>query len=122
MSFNVPLSQGINILGTAYTLRFTPNEDGYRLLEGANGYMDPTVKEIVVRTDFSDDDDVQYPEVLIRKNIRHEVIHAFLYESGLDCNTNKSINWATNEEAIDWLALQLPKLIATLDSISPKVL
>ena len=122
MSFNVPLSQDINILGTTYTLRFTPNEDGYHLLEGANGYMDPTVKEIVVRTDFSKDDDIQYPEVLIKKNIRHEVIHAFLYESGLDCNSNKSTNWATNEEAIDWLALQLPKLIETLNSITPSVL
>ena len=122
MGFNVPLSQDLNILGTKYVLRFVPNEDNYHLLSGANGYMDPTVKEIVIRTDFSSDEDIQNAEFLIKKNIRHEVIHAFLYESGLDCDSNKSSSWAINEEMVDWFSIQFPKIIEVLNSISPKVL
>ena len=122
MGFNVPLSQDINVLGTVYTLKFVPNDNDYPLLSGANGYMDPTVREIVIRTDFSDDEDIQNPEFIIKKNIRHEVIHAFLYESGLDCNSNKVTSWATNEEMVDWFALQFPKIIEVLKSISPGVL
>lgn len=122
MGFNVPLNQNLNILGTKYVLRFVPNEDNYPLLSGANGYMDPTVKEIVIRTDFSSDEDVQNAEFLIKKNIRHEVIHAFLYESGLDCDSSKSSSWAVNEEMVDWFAIQFPKIIEVLNNISPGVL
>lgn len=122
MGFNVPLSQNLNILGTKYILRFVPNEDNYPLLSGANGYMDPTVKEIVIRTDFSSDEDIQNAEFLIKKNIRHEVIHAFLYESGLDCDSSKSSSWAVNEEMVDWFAIQFPKIIEVLNNISPGVL
>lgn len=38
--------------------------------------------------------------------IRHEIIHAFLYESGLD-----SCSWAANEEMVDFFAMQFPKLL-----------
>lgn len=33
------------------------------------------------------------------------IIHAFLHESGLDV-----CSWAHNEEMVDWLAIQFPKL------------
>ncbi|WP_461218455.1 hypothetical protein [Lapidilactobacillus salsurivasis] len=45
-------------------------------------------------------------EVYTRKTLRHELIHAFLYESGLDANSE----WARNEEIVDWIAIQFPKL------------
>ena len=38
--------------------------------------------------------------------LRHEIVHAFLYESGLDVSSE----WARNEEIVDWIALQTPKL------------
>ena len=37
--------------------------------------------------------------------IRHELIHAFLCESGL----HENCKWH-NEEMVDWLAIQAPKL------------
>jgi len=39
--------------------------------------------------------------------IRHELIHAFLFKSGLDA----CAEWARNEEMVDWLAIQFPKLM-----------
>lgn len=37
--------------------------------------------------------------------------HAFLYECGL----NDSSDWARNEELIDWLAIQFPKIQALFE-------
>ena len=42
--------------------------------------------------------------------LRHEIIHAFLFESGLECNSLKTYNWAENEEMVDWFAIQSPKI------------
>ncbi|MFD1464645.1 hypothetical protein ACFQ4L_00875 [Lapidilactobacillus mulanensis] len=43
------------------------------------------------------------------KDTRHELIHAFLCESGLAENSD----WAQNEEVVDWIARQFPKLFET---------
>lgn len=42
-----------------------------------------------------------------KKVLRHEIVHAFLFESGID----SSSEWARNEEIVDWIALQFPKLL-----------
>lgn len=46
-------------------------------------------------------------EIQEQKNIRHEIVHAFLFESGLAENSD----WAQNEEMVDWVAKQGPKLL-----------
>ena len=38
--------------------------------------------------------------------LRHEIIHAFLFESGLGCECQ----WH-DEEAVDWVARMLPRLV-----------
>ena len=43
---------------------------------------------------------------------RHELIHAFLYESGLD-----ACSWANNEEMVDWIAIQFPKLFKAFQEV-----
>ena len=45
-----------------------------------------------------------------KKVLRHEIVHAFLYESGLWQNAYGSKCWAKNEEMIDWMAIQIPKI------------
>ena len=47
-------------------------------------------------------------EIQEKKNIRHEIVHAFLFESGLAENSE----WAQNEEMVDWFACQAPKIYA----------
>ena len=52
----------------------------------------------------------EHLSMLYREIIRHEIIHAFLYESGLDGESHSnSSSWATDEEIIDWFAIQLKK-------------
>lgn len=42
--------------------------------------------------------------------MRHEILHAFLFESGLSENAGFSGCWATNEEMVDWFAIQSTKI------------
>lgn len=46
----------------------------------------------------------------IKTTLRHEVIHAFLHESGLSGSSTTDVPWAINEEMVDWFAMQLPKI------------
>jgi len=45
------------------------------------------------------------------KVIRHELVHAFLFESGLAGNS-----WASNEEIVDWIAYMFPKMKAAFEA------
>lgn len=48
-----------------------------------------------------------------KKTLRHEIIHAFLNESGLsDSASIPSGAWAKHEEMVDWFAIQTPKIFA----------
>ena len=82
-------------------------------LQNKDGFCDTTVKRIVIRTDYNNDSDtVEDIEYYIAKVIRHEIIHAFLYESGLSCNS-----WGENEEIVDWFAIQFEKITNEIDKI-----
>lgn len=103
--------QKIKILDSIYSLYYkTKQED--KMLETRDGYTDNYLKRIVVVKDkeFSDNWDQKAIEIYKKKVLRHEIIHAFLYESGLDVNSNKCYSWAENEEMVDWFAIQSPKL------------
>ena len=50
-------------------------------------------------------------EIQMKTTLRHEVIHAFLNESGLqDSAARIDAGWARNEEMVDWFAIQSPKI------------
>ena len=52
-----------------------------------------------------------------KTTLRHEIIHAFLAESGLRGNSFDVRQWALNEEMVDWFALQLPKMIKVFEQL-----
>lgn len=102
-------SKQISILGANYTLTVTNKTDDSRL-ETCDGLCDETVKELLVDNYAENAGDPNCKEnlaVQIRKNKRHEIIHAFLFESGLAENSS----WAQNEEMVDFFAIQFPKLL-----------
>ena len=49
--------------------------------------------------------------------LRHEIIHSYLEESGLAASSNMSSAWAHNEEMVDWLAIQSPKIFVTFQEV-----
>lgn len=104
----------VNILGTEYTIKEATTEEDSKL-EEMNGYCDITTKEIVIENIKEDKFTVKDLKAFKNKVLRHEIIHAFLYESGLHTNTENQ--WAVNEEIIDWIAIQLPKIIEVLNKL-----
>ena len=107
----------INILGTTYKvyLNVPYNEDPS--LSGAHGYTDFHGKRIVVAdvltTPGWEEADEATVKDLYSSTVRHEVIHAYLCESGLNGSSNGVDCWARNEEMVDWFAIQWPKITKT---------
>lgn len=97
----------INVLGTSYSIEeHSTAED--RLLEDCDGYCDKTTRQIVIAKKENDCDLGDF-EAYRKKVMRHEIIHAFLFESGLhECWEHKS---GHDETFVDWIAVQFPKLL-----------
>lgn len=93
----------VNVLGTDYEI-VTGD-----IRVDADGVCDFYAKKITYRDPKEWEDDpntVERSDLYTDKVIRHEIVHAFLFESGLDA----SADWARNEEVVDWIALQGIKL------------
>lgn len=99
----------INILGTEYRVKYQEQEDNPKFDE-VDGYIDNATKEIYIMIQKSDKNSVSNTSYHQDCVLKHEIIHAFLYESGLDTQTNGCDSWATNEEMVDWFAIQFDKI------------
>jgi len=94
----------VNVLGTPYTIKESTAAEDPKL-EQCDGYCDNTIKLCVVevpRPDVLNNADLATCKKVV---LRHELIHAFLSESGL-----RGSSWATDKEVVDWIAAQFPKL------------
>lgn len=103
----------VNVLGTNYTIRFVPEEELEEL--GADGATDYSIKEIRVGIFIPQKCSQAELGVYQKKVIKHELIHAFLYESGLVECSGSTNSWANNETMVDWFAYQHDKLHATFE-------
>lgn len=111
------MKKSVNILGTKYKLkRVNYGEDAFMDKMKFGGYCDCASKEIVTLNlktipDWANDSE----EITARKEretLRHEIIHAFFNESGLQWNSLPVEQaWAKNEEMVDWIAIQFPKIL-----------
>ena len=106
----------INILGTEYRIEtHKVSEDSYLEEKRLAGYCGEESKLIVI-ADMSEEKyfsgmDEKEQEVYRKRTLRHEIMHAFLNESGLPDSANQYGGaWAKNEEMVDWFAIQSPKI------------
>lgn len=113
-----------DILGTEYRIEIHKvSEDSYMEKKGLAGYCEEENKLIVV-ADMSEEKyfvgmDEKAQEIYRKKTLRHEIIHAFLNESGLSDSSNRFDGaWAKNEEMVDWLAIQAPKIYKTFQKLN----
>lgn len=97
----------VSILGRLYEIREeTPSTDAR--LKNADGYCDSSIGVCVIdKMDSVEEDSLKDLSAFKQKVLRHELIHAFLTESGL----REQCEWAT-EEMVDWVAVQFPKMLA----------
>lgn len=94
----------INVLGTMYSIRESNELDDPRL-QNCDGYCDDTSKTLVVNEmtmidPMSKDDLGEYKKLVTR----HELVHAFLFESGLS-------EMSSDETLVEWIAYQFPKML-----------
>lgn len=101
--------QRVQILGTVYSIAEVSEKDDSNL-ENCDGYCDWTTKEIVIRRER--DGMLGDMEAYIRKVKRHEIVHAFLCESGLAECSGEAESWAMNEAMVDWIARMGEKIYA----------
>ena len=94
----------VNVLGTKYTIKESNELKDFNLRDG-DGYCDSSTKTIVIAAFQDEPGSLGDLNGYKKQVIRHELIHAFLFESGLD-----GCSWAKNEEIVDWIACQFPKL------------
>lgn len=98
----------VDILGATYTIHRVPAKDDPCLSDCA-GYSDWTARKIVVASDMGGT--LEHLEEYEKKVMRHEIVHAFLFESGLaECAAEDACG-AHNEQMVDWIAWQGPKIM-----------
>ena len=105
----------VNILGTEYEIIIDAPDE--MLPEDADGAMDHSVKRIVVAKFESDRVSVKDLDVYRIMVLRHEIIHAFLFESGLWNNSGNVTAWGQSEEITDWFAIQSPKIMKVFEEL-----
>ncbi len=105
-------SMKINVLGTEYDVEVLKERDEYMKNNTLQGYCDKTSKRIVVCPYDNDFDD---KEKLKDSILRHELIHAFLFESGID-----RYMLFHSEECVDFFAMQFPKLVKMFEEANCK--
>jgi hypothetical protein len=101
----------VHILGTAYQIFTLPGADR-RADKSVDGYVDYSTKKIFLMELVQDKDSMEDLARYQREVLRHEIVHAFLYESGLRSSSLSIDSWAKNEEMVDWVAIQFPKIAA----------
>lgn len=105
------------VLGTRYSIDIK-SKDQDDELTNKFAYIYYSAKQIVLQNlvEAWPKDPVKFSALKMRESLRHEIIHAFLYESGLHDSTIRVAGdgWATNEEMVDWLAIQSPKIFKAM--------
>lgn len=104
------MEKRITILGSEWTVNYV--EMGNAEIDGEADYTNKTIR---IRTDnvFGVGDFTQ----LQNKQLRHEVIHAFMAESGLQSNFEHYQKYGHEETTVDWFAIQFPKILKTYEEL-----
>lgn len=98
----------IEILGSDWKVKLKKMSDDERLGNNATGFTDWTMREIVIM-DIRGDTSLGNPCRFMKKVLRHELVHAFMFESGLGDDWEHQES-GHDETVVDWIALQLHKL------------
>lgn len=109
----------VNVLGSEWSVVFGTEKE-YPNLSEMDGYADSSTHQIVIDTMEKADGQIGSKGDMTtykKQVIRHEIIHAFLYESGLEACSTTSDNWALNEEMVDWFAIQSPKIFKVFNEL-----
>lgn len=110
------MKQKVNILGTEYEIVYLKRcEDDLFENGEADAWCDNTSCKIAVRI-MDSKDNMDNQEAYVRRLLRHEIIHAFLFESGLGNDFHHPEN-GHEETMVDWIARQSPKIFKVFQEL-----
>lgn len=93
------MGKTIKVLGTKIKIKEV-KLNGEVLQSKNDGLYKPFSQEIFINKELN--------EKYKKKVARHEIVHAFFSESGLDTN------YSEDELLVDWIALQFPKMLKVM--------
>lgn len=101
----------IKVLDTNYDI-YVDNDPEYLDSYNADGLTDDLLKTIHIRNIFKnkDLDSKKSAEIEFKRILRHELLHAFIYECGLSGNSLEKEAWPISESLVDFIAIQFEKL------------
>lgn len=105
----------ITVLGQEYQLLLSDSAENPKL-EDSYGYIEPYSKQIVVDKTISTTSDkhtIENIDAFVRKVYRHEILHAFFEESGINYKYSKD----EEDFLVDWFAKQFPKIRKIFDEL-----
>lgn len=113
----------VNILGTEYDIKIVDYKSEKCFEKRSiDGYCDSYAKRIrIVNMDTYpgwEDEPEDTKQACMKETLKHELVHAFLAESGLDASSSVVGAWATNEEMCDWFAIQSPKIFKVFQELN----
>ena len=98
----------VNVLGTKYQILVQTEEENPKLKD-SNGLCEWISKKIIIDTSYQNEPNaLEDIEGYIHKVLRHEAFHAFFAEMGIR-------SWMEDEDLIDALAMQYPKISGIMD-------
>lgn len=102
--------EDMNILGTEYTLII---DTEYCEEANADGIIEHYEKKIYMRNvqDMLEKGaSQQAKQIRYDETLRHEIVHAFFFEAGLD-------KYACDETLVQWIATKLPQIVEVFKEI-----
>ena len=103
----------VHILGETWTI-IPKSKDHDEYLKECDGYADKTTRTIVIPDGPPQDNELGDWKIYLKKIKRHEILHAFLFESGLHENFTHP-QFGHDETYLDWFAAQFPKILAAYE-------
>lgn len=100
------IKNSVTVLGCEYQI-IVVRYDQYKECKDYDGWCDPYSKKIFLvdqATNSDCDPILTDPVGRMKQVLKHEIVHAFFSESGLDSSSNSTQGWAVNEEMVDWIA------------------
>lgn len=92
-----------NILGEEYTINLNTPREILTDCDGTCSRYDKLISMVDIDEIFDGEGTENGRTKRYAEGLRHEIIHAFFEESGLD-------EYSENEELVQWLAIQFPKI------------
>lgn len=107
------MEKKVSILGTEYLIAYRTEEEWPKFKTmNASGMAELYSKELVINKDDMVEEEQTFDNLreYELKVLRHEMVHAFLFESGMT-------DYYDDERLVDWIAVQIPKMVKAMREV-----